>query len=161
MITILQFQAVRNQQYCREITQHKTPCFNPSSTVILADLKNNTMAVKKTDSARQAKRLGGNLSARRKQLGWTQEMVAERVGVDVETVSRIERGAHLPSLPTLDRLAEALCCSVGDLLSKEGPEVASDAVTFGAWISQLGPDDRVFIMSIVRNCCDYLGARSK
>jgi transcriptional regulator with XRE-family HTH domain len=66
------------------------------------------MAVKKKDSARLAKRLGGNLSERRKQLGWTQEMVAERVGVDAETISRIERGAHLPSLPTLDRLAVAL-----------------------------------------------------
>ena len=119
------------------------------------------MAVKKTDSARLAKRLGGNLSARRKQLGWTQERVAERVSVDAETVSRIERGAHLPSLPTLDRLAVALFCSVGDLLSKEGPEVASDAVTFCAWISELGPDDRAFIMSVVRNCCDHLGARSK
>ena len=63
------------------------------------------MAVKKKESARLAKRLGGNLSGRRKQLGWTQEMVAERVGVDAETISRIERGAHLPSLPTLDRLA--------------------------------------------------------
>jgi transcriptional regulator with XRE-family HTH domain len=68
------------------------------------------MAVKKKDSARLAKRLGGNLSERRKQLGWTQEMVAERVGVDAETISRIERGAHLPSLPTLDRLAVALQC---------------------------------------------------
>ena len=36
------------------------------------------MAVKKKDSARLAKRLGGNLSERRKQIGWTQEMVAER-----------------------------------------------------------------------------------
>ena len=51
------------------------------------------MAVKKKESARLAKRLGGNLSERRKQLGWTQEMVAERVGVDAETISRIERGA--------------------------------------------------------------------
>ena len=119
------------------------------------------MAVKKKESARLAKRLGGNLSGRRKQLGWTQEMVAERVGVDAETISRIERGAHLPSLPTLDRLAVALQCSAGDLLSKEGPEEASEAATFGAWISELGSDDRAFVMSVVRNCCDYLGSRSK
>jgi transcriptional regulator with XRE-family HTH domain len=56
-------------------------------------------------------------------------MVAERVGVDAETISRIERGAHLPSLPTLDRLAVALQCSAGDLLSTEGPEEASEAAT--------------------------------
>ena len=119
------------------------------------------MAVKKKDSARLAKRLGGNLSERRKQLGWTQEMLAERVGVDAETISRIERGAHLPSLPTLDRLAVALRCSAGDLLSNEGPEDDSEAATFGAWISELGADDRVFVMTVVRNCCEYLGNRSK
>ena len=119
------------------------------------------MAVKKKDSARLAKRLGGNLSKRRNQLGWTQELIAERVGVDAETISRIERGAHLPSLPTLDRLAVALRCSPGDLLSTEGPEEASEAATFGAWISELGTDDRAFIMTVVRNCCEYLGNRSK
>lgn len=119
------------------------------------------MAVKKTASARLAKRIGSNLSARRKQLGWTQEMIAERAGVDAETVSRIERGAHLPSLPTLDRLAVALQWSAGDLLSNEGPVEASETATFGAWISDLGPDDRAFVMSVVRNCCDYLGSRSK
>lgn len=119
------------------------------------------MAVKKKDSARLAKRLGGNLSKRRKQLGWTQEMVAERVGVDAETISRIERGARLPSLPTLDRLAVALQYSAGDLLSKEGPEEASEAATFGVWISELGTDDRAFVMTVVRNCCEYLGNRSK
>jgi transcriptional regulator with XRE-family HTH domain len=119
------------------------------------------MAVKKKDSARLAKRLGGNLSERRKQIGWTQEMVAERVGVDAETISRIERGAHLPSLPTLERLAVALQCSAGDLLSTEGPEEASEAAAFGAWISELGSDDRAFVMTVVRSCCDYLGSRSK
>jgi transcriptional regulator with XRE-family HTH domain len=119
------------------------------------------MAVKKKDSAGLAKHLGGNLCERRKQLGWTQEIVAERVGVDVETISRIERGAHLPSLPTLDRLAVALCCSAGDLLSKEGPAEASETTTFGAWISELGADDRAFVMSVVQNCCEHLGKRSK
>ena len=119
------------------------------------------MAVKKKESARLAKRLGGNLSGRRKQLGWTQEIVAERVGLDADPLSRIERGAHLPSLPPLDRLAVALQCSAGDLLSKEGPEEASEAATFGAWISELGSDDRAFVMTVVRNCCDYLGSRSK
>jgi transcriptional regulator with XRE-family HTH domain len=75
--------------------------------------------------------------------------------------ARIERGAHLPSLPTLDRLAVALQCSAGDLLSKEGPEEASEAAAFGAWISELGSDDRAFVMTVVRSCCDYLGSRSK
>lgn len=117
------------------------------------------MAAKKKDSERLAMRLGNNVSDRRKQLGWTQEKVAERVAVDAETISRIERGAHLPSLLTLDKLSAALRCSVGDLLSKQGPGEASEATTIGAWISELGPEDRAFVMSVVRNCCDYLASR--
>ena len=119
------------------------------------------MAVKKTDSERLAKRLGGRLSERRKQLGWTQETVAERVGVDAETISRIERGAHLPSLPTLDRLAGALNCSVGDLFSEDSPDAPGEAGVFGAWISELGPSDRAFVMSVVRSCCDHLVNRDR
>lgn len=119
------------------------------------------MAAKKNESTRLAKHLGSNLSERRRQLGWTQERIAERVGVDAETVSRIERGAHLPSLPTLDRLAAALQCGAGDLLSRERPDEVSEAATFGAWISELGADDRAFVMSVVRNCCEFLGRRSK
>ena len=83
-----------------------------------------------------------------------------RVGVDAETISRIERGAHLPSLPTLDRLAVALNVR-GRPVIEGRPEEASEAATFGAWISELGSDDRAFVMTVVRNCCDYLGSRSK
>ena len=119
------------------------------------------MAVKKKDSAGLAKHLGGNLCERRKQLGWTLEVVSEQGIGDVETVRRVDAGSHLPSLPTLDRLAVALRCSAGDLLSKERPVEASEAATFGAWISELGPDDRAFVMSVVRNCCEHLGKRSK
>ena len=61
------------------------------------------------------KELGKRIKLTRKGQDLTQEMLAERVGVDAETISRIERGAHLPSLPTLDRLAVALRCSAGDL----------------------------------------------
>lgn len=119
------------------------------------------MAAKKKESARLAKRLGGNLCGRRKQLGWTQETVAERVGVDAETISRIERGVHLPSLPTLDRLAVSLQCSAGELLSMDGPTEVIEAATFGVWVSELGADDRAFVMSVVRSCCYYLGSNSK
>lgn len=118
------------------------------------------MVDKQKESDRLAKRLGKNVAERRKQLKWTQEQVAERVGVDAETVSRFERGANLPSLLTLEKLSTALRLSVGDLLSKQRPEAANEAAVFDALIIELSPDERAFVMNMVRNCCDYLGGRS-
>ena len=54
------------------------------------------------------KRLGQRIAERRKALGWTQDQLAERLGVDAETVSRFERGVTVPALVTLDRLAGLL-----------------------------------------------------
>lgn len=52
-----------------------------------------------------AVRLSRNMTARRHALGLTQAQVAERLCLDTETVSRFERGKHLPSLVTLERLS--------------------------------------------------------
>jgi transcriptional regulator with XRE-family HTH domain len=111
---------------------------------------------KQKESARLAKRLGSRIAERRKQLEWTQDQLAERVGVDAETISRFERGANLPSLPTLDRLSTALRVEVGDLLSKAVPVVPDDAAKLGVWIEGLSSKDRSFVMKIVRDCCEHL-----
>lgn len=119
------------------------------------------MADKQKEAERLAKRLGRNIAERRKQLEWTQEQVAERVGVDAETISRFERGANLPSLLTLENLSTALRLSVGDLLSKQRPEPASEAAIFEALIADLSLGERALVMSIVRNCCDHFGKSAK
>lgn len=49
-------------------------------------------------------------------LGLSQHVVAERAGVSTEFVSRMERGATLPSLPTLMSLCRALECTPNELL---------------------------------------------
>lgn len=119
------------------------------------------MVDRQKESERLAKRLGKNIAERRKQLEWTQEQVAERVGVDAETISRFERGANLPLLLTLEKLSTALRLSVGDLLSKHRLEAAREAAVFDALIADLSPDDREFVMAVARNCCDYLVNRAK
>lgn len=119
------------------------------------------MVDRQKESERLAKRIGKNIAERRKQLEWTQEQVAERVSVDAETISRFERGANLPSLLTLEKLSTALRLSTGDLLSKHRPETANEAAVFDVLIADLTPDERAFVMSVVRNCCDYFGTHTK
>lgn len=56
------------------------------------------------------------LKKMREERGWTQEFLAERVGVSRNTIARIEIGNRRPSLDLLERLAKALRVKVGELL---------------------------------------------
>ena len=114
------------------------------------------MVDKQKESARLAKRLGKKIAERRKNFAWTQDQLAERIGVDAETISRYERGANLPSLPTLDRLAIALQTEIGELLSRSASIKSEDTSKIGAWLEGLSVKDRNFVLKIVRECSEHL-----
>ena len=46
-----------------------------------------------------------------------QEDLAHEAGISTSTLSRLERGLHQPSLPTLRKLATALDVSLADLIN--------------------------------------------
>jgi transcriptional regulator with XRE-family HTH domain len=48
--------------------------------------------------------------------GRPQEDVAHEAGISTSTLSRVERGLHQPSLPTLRKLAAALDVSLAELI---------------------------------------------
>jgi len=60
--------------------------------------------------------LGANLREARKNLGLSQEQVAERSGVHATEVSRIEAGKRDPRVSTVERLARAVGLNPGQLL---------------------------------------------
>lgn len=62
--------------------------------------------------------LGRAIAAQRKALGLSQNDLAGMIEVDAETISRFERGAVLPSLRRLLRVAAALQVSLVELLSQ-------------------------------------------
>jgi transcriptional regulator with XRE-family HTH domain len=62
--------------------------------------------------------LGRNLRRVRERRDLTQEAVADRSGVHATEVSRIEAGKRDPRISTLERLAEALEVSPGELLRR-------------------------------------------
>jgi transcriptional regulator with XRE-family HTH domain len=109
-----------------------------------------------------AVRLSSNMTARRRALGLTQAQVAERLNIDTETVSRFERGKHLPSLATLERLSGLLLTTVGELLAEKPHEANDDdALAITSWLSALQPEDKAFARGLLKQCCDYLSARDK
>ena len=60
----------------------------------------------------------------RKALGMNQSELAEAAGINRSILSRLERGAFLPSLEQLDRLAAVLHFDVSDLYIDDAPKAA-------------------------------------
>ncbi len=104
-------------------------------------------------------RLSKNISNRRRELGLTQAQLAEKMGIEPETLSRFERGKHLPSLGTLEKLADLLLVTVADLLAEQPKMADDDALIFTSWISDLTDADRLFVHNIMKQCCEYLGQK--
>lgn len=106
-------------------------------------------------------RLARNIATRRKVLGLTQAQLAEKLGVETETLSRFERGKHLPSLATLERLAGLLQVTVSELLAEQ-PKVADDeALVISSWIAELDDEDKLFARAILKQCCEHLEGKAK
>lgn len=108
-----------------------------------------------------ATRLSRNLAARRRVISLTQAQVAERLGVDTETVSRFERGKHVPSLLTLERMAAVLATSVGELLAEKPSQADDQSLVITSWMAPLRPDDQAFARALLKQCCDHLVERDK
>ena len=103
-----------------------------------------------------AKQLGKRIYLFRKENGLTQAGLAEKAKISNEFMSGIERGAKLPSLPTLERIVTVLKVSLKDIfnfdqtsfrriqpISREGLDVA-------ALLEGLPPNRRRRILRIAR-----------
>ena len=62
-----------------------------------------------------AKRLvGERVQLLRKRKGLSQEDLASKIGIDTKSLSRLERGAHYPSMETLERIRTELGVELKD-----------------------------------------------
>lgn len=61
------------------------------------------------------------LPEERARLGWSQQRLADELGVSRQTVISLEKGRHDPSLALAFRLAEAFGTRIEDLFSPQTP----------------------------------------
>lgn len=61
-------------------------------------------------------RFGQRLRKLREQQGWTQVVMAEKVGIDRSYISDMERGKKNVCMPTLEILAQAFGITISQLL---------------------------------------------
>jgi|GEM_PF-3003386 len=94
-------------------------------------------------------------------MGYTQAQLAERVAVDVETISRFERGKHFPSLTMLHDLSNHLHMPVEELLkgcfkNPGPPQLARLNGLFG----ELRPADQAFVIKHMEQMVLHLVKRT-
>jgi transcriptional regulator with XRE-family HTH domain len=76
------------------------------------------------------KLLGQKVRQLRKQHQYSQERFAEMLGIDPNSVSRIECGVYYPSLDTLERIAKILKVELRDLFLFSNKESAEELRTY-------------------------------
>lgn len=81
---------------------------------------------------------GARIAQARKEKGWTQKELAERVHVSIAAVSKWERGLNYPDLSLLQPLAEVLGISAAEILGLEN-ETAAKAVQT---VSELSTEEK-------------------
>lgn len=62
------------------------------------------------------------LSSLRKSHNYTQEQLANKLGVTRQTISKWEMGISQPSLDLLDKIADLYCCSVDEVMGRNSSD---------------------------------------
>lgn len=76
------------------------------------------------------KLIGDRVRVLRKRKSLSQEQLAGKVGIDMKSISRLERGAHYPSLETLERIQVALAVDLKDFFDFEETPSAEEMRDF-------------------------------
>ena len=96
-----------------------------------------------------ASKVGKAIADRRKAVPMTQEELGTALNLGIEAISRMERGAIMPSIPRLVEVAEALGCPVQDLLLISSDRSTEHAMLLAQKINPLSAKDREQVLEIV------------
>ena len=101
---------------------------------------------KTTDGRDFIQKVGQNLFTQRKRLGLSQADVAEQVGLEPESISRIENGLIAPTLSRLQQFGRVYGCSLIDLLGEASSLPRDLDNRLASVLTQLNETDRTFVI---------------
>lgn len=103
--------------------------------------------------------VGAAIARRRRAKGLTQAQIAEVMGVEKETVSRMENGVISPTLHRLGQIAEILECPLSELFRNGSADVAEQAEAIGRMIQDLADSERALLMNLMGEIVKVLKGR--
>jgi len=101
---------------------------------------------------------GAIVAERRRLLGITQEILAERVGIYQESLSRMEQGVIAPRFERLQLFADALECSIADLFRVE-IETSEVAAMIEQMLSPLSNREQKEIIEVIAKIITLIAER--
>jgi transcriptional regulator with XRE-family HTH domain len=114
------------------------------------------MARTKQNNLDLALQIGNVIRTHRKTTGMTQAMLAEAVGLEVETISRMETGKRLPTIEKLLEIADVFripIASFFEAVDAVAQQPASDlyAQRIGAAMNNIPEHGKNFVLEIARS----------
>ncbi len=124
------------------------------------------MARTKRKNPELAVQIGTVIRNQRKAAGITQAMLAEAIGLESETVSRIENGIRLPSIEKLVEIADLFQVPVAAFFetvvtSKKQQETQLLAEKIGLALEKLPESGKSFVLDVAQNYARYHVTRPK
>lgn len=114
------------------------------------------------DSVAFLRGVGRALVEERRRCGLSQQQVAEQIGVEPETVSRIENGGIAPSLVRLRQFAHVYGCSLQGLLGRTSDRLPDLAQRIASELDGLPARDQLHVAEQALATARYLqGLRRK
>jgi len=108
-----------------------------------------------------AQAVGQAIAAQREMAKYTQEQLAEAIGVGVQQLSRFERGAVTPSVQRLYQIADALGCRIDELLMSSSRRQLDQEAVLAQELSGLESSDRDVIAAVTRTLATHMRSRMK
>jgi transcriptional regulator with XRE-family HTH domain len=103
--------------------------------------------------------VGKAIAKQRIASGLTQEKVAERLGIGLEAVSRMERGTVIPTVVRLFELADIFACDAADLLTEASNRSSDQANHLNRLLSRLSTGDRAMLLDVFERLSTRLTRR--
>lgn len=97
-----------------------------------------------------AQAVGKAIARKRTLAGYTQEQVAEKLGLGLGAVSRVEQGIAIPTIIRLIELAELFDCRLDELLSDVPATLDDRAAMIARSLAQLRPSDQTIVVDLVK-----------
>lgn len=105
-------------------------------------------------------RIGRNIAEARRTTKRTQAEVAEKLGIDTGSLSRMERGVILPNIPMLDKIADELGVALWQLVGTASLSSSSVSENISAQLEQLPPSERRFLLNQIEEWVNKLAELS-
>jgi len=98
--------------------------------------------------------IGENINRLRRDKGWSQEQLAERAGISLGQISKLERNKDKPGLDTIYSLINALGCSPNALLNDVSETNVDGRIDMGMErLLELPEADKEALINIIDKYC--------